>query len=94
MVVKLLSEFSPMSTEELQRLKVDSDEWFDKPADPGTWEDKAKKTCDKWYMRALFAASYIFLYAYLQRILNPQSWVQRMFGGGSQGQEQKKSTWF
>lgn len=92
MIVKLLSEFSPMTTEELQRLKVDSEEWFDKKGEPGSWEEKAKAFCDRWYIRAIIAASYIFLYAYLQRVMNPQSWVNRMMGGNPQQQEKK--TWF
>lgn len=46
MVVRLLSEFAPMTTEELNRLKIDSDEWFEKPGDPGSWEEKAKKFLD------------------------------------------------
>lgn len=92
MIVTLLGQFSPMTTEELNRLKVDSDEWFQKPGEEGSWEKTAKDWLDRWYIRALCAVFYIVLYAYLQRIMNPQSWIQKMMGGNNET-TQKKS-WF
>jgi len=87
LISKVLYKAAPMEPAEFQDLEMQMSVWFDtqkqsvkqKEIDAAkdgkepifTLKEKAFKLLDQWYMRALFAAAYIFIIRWVQDFMNP-----------------------
>lgn len=81
LISKVLYKAAPMLPTEHKELEQNMFLWFDQQKqavekkvlnnEPLTLKDKAFKLLDEWYLRALFAMSYIFIVRWVADFMNP-----------------------
>jgi len=83
-IAKVLHKAAPMEASEFNDLRNEMDVWFDKQfkavrdkekdpenIQPLTLKDKVFKAMNQWYVRAVFAALYVFVIRWVQDYINP-----------------------
>lgn len=72
MALKLAERFTPMSTQEVDQMQRDANEWWSN-IDPNAEgvQPKVKKYASLWYVRLAVAFLYIYLVREIQDFLNP-----------------------